>query len=208
MPLFKRNTLAHNWATLDFLRKEERGMSVEKRKHQYLPPELNRSTIFHLKTLIKFWLLTNPESREAEEIISSPCNLSQVLTLAPSIVPVIQYVWGINKVLQLLICLLWWWPCKWWRWPLVYCGWVYCWYCLNKSVRGRTNNDEGPRHSVGYRVESCQWNSEVLYPLWKGTSRELIGKMLVASLQSVQEAKHPKQMWEVLYSKILSNRNK
>lgn len=46
-----------------------------------------------------------------------------------------------------------------------------------------------PRSSVGHRSERCRGNLEVLYPLGKEkTSRELLGKMLVAFLQSVQEA--------------------
>lgn len=65
---------------------------------------------------------------------------------------------------------------------LVYYGHA-SWHFLNRSARRHTNNDVWPRNSVGYGVERYLWDSEVLYPLWKGiASRELIGKVLIAFL--------------------------
>lgn len=63
---FQRKTLSHTWVDLDFFKEEKKRYGWRKRKHQYLPQKLNTSAIFHLKNVIKFWLLASLESKDTD----------------------------------------------------------------------------------------------------------------------------------------------
>lgn len=88
MAFIWRIILSHTWEKLAFLRKEE-GIWLWKKKTPISATKLYM-TFFHLKILVKFWLLTNSESREAEEItpFSQKSEASSYQT--PSTVPVSQ----------------------------------------------------------------------------------------------------------------------